>query len=445
MKSAVVRAATLAFGACLAALSATAQDGALEGSARERLHLAELHADQSWIDAPGHAVELYVRGITTGGAPVVGVAPGNLELYEDDRLVDADRVDVKEFNTAQRGVAWVLVLDTSPTMHDAIPAMKDAARTFLAKTDDWDEVAILTIGAEVALSASFKSDRAELNQAIDGLAASQTPNPTRRFDAIDAAIDLIREADSQRRGVVLVFSDGSSDDSTETLDTVAAHAAGEGQQGRILVYTVGYSTGFGNSGIDDMQRLAAKTTARHWQAREGARIDDELYGDIWAHVGGSYVVRFTTDLDGEPHEVRLVVGGKQAARSVLYPEVSSGVPGWALASIAAALALAAVITLIRLRRAGRLVYKSGPEHGRAVRLRRGVNRIGQAGDNEIVIPQDTVSRRHAEIEVTGSGAMLRDLDSTNGTFVNDVAVEGAHRLSNGDRVRIADIDLEYVR
>jgi pSer/pThr/pTyr-binding forkhead associated (FHA) protein len=79
-----------------------------------------------------------------------------------------------------------------------------------------------------------------------------------------------------------------------------------------------------------------------------------------------------------------------------------------------------------------------------VRLRRGVNRIGQAADNEIVIPQDTVSRRHAEIEVTGQGVMLRDL-ATNGTFVNEVPVEGAHRLASGDRVRIADIDLEFVR
>jgi hypothetical protein len=434
-----VRWAGLLLGAGLAALPAAAQD-----SARQRLHLAELRVDQTWIDAPNEAVELYARAVTTGGEPVVGVEPAHVKVLEDGRLVDSDRIEVTTFDVAKRGVAWVLVLDTSPTMQDAIPAMKEAARKFADRSDDWDELAIVSIGADVAVTAPFKADRVEVRRAIDGVQASLTPNPTRRLDAIDSAIDLIRAADSQRRGVVVVFSDGSSEDSTQTLETVAAHAAGDAEHGQILVYTVGYSTGFGDSGLGDMRSLAAKTTARHWQASDGSSVED-FYGDIWKHISKSYVVRFATDLDGEPHELTLGIADKQATRAVVYPEVSSGLAGPIVAAVAGLVVLAGLIALIRQRRAGRLVYKSGPEHGRTVRLKRGVNRIGQAGDNEIVIPQDTVSRRHAEIEVTGSGAMLRDLDSMNGTFVNEVPVEGAHRLSAGDRVRIADIDLEYVR
>lgn len=439
MRGVALRAGWLLLGAGLAALPAAAQD-----SARQRLHLAELHADQAWIDAPNEAVELYVRAVTTGGEPVVGIEPAHVKILEDGRLVDSDNIEVTTLDVAKRGVAWVLVLDTSPTMQDAIPAMKEAARKFVDRADDWDELAIISLGAEVAVTAPFNADRVEVLRAIDGVQASLTPNPTRRFDAIDHALDLIREADSQRRGVVVVFSDGSSDDSTQTLETVAAHAAGEAGQGQILVYTVGYSTGFGDSGLADMRSLAAKTTARHWQASEGSNVED-FYGDIWKHVSKSYVVRFTTDLDGEPHELSLTIADKDAVRSVVYPKVGGGIAGWVVACVAAVAGVAGLIALMRQRRAGRLVYKSGPEHGRAVRLKRGVNRIGQAGDNEVVIPQDTVSRRHAEIEVTGSGAMLRDLDSTNGTFVNEVPVEGAHRLSAGDRVRIADVDLEYVR
>jgi hypothetical protein len=435
-----VRTLPLALCAALAALPAVAQDGA-----RERFHLAELHADQSWIDAQHEAVEIYLRAITTGGAPVVGITPDSLEVSEDGRLVGAEDVEVKTFGTAQRGVAWVLVLDTSPTMYDEVAAMKQAARTFVERTDDWDEVAILSMAADVAVVAPFKADRAEVLQAIDALEASATPAPTRRLDAIYAAVDLIRAADSQRRGVVLAFSDGSSDDSAQSIETVAAHAAGVDGSGRVLIYTVGYDTGFGDAGIVDMRRLAAMTTGKHWQASPGARIEDEFYGEVWSHVGGSYVVRFRTDLDGEAHEVRLSIGGKDATRSLRYPDVGGAIPGWALAVLATVLVAIGLGFVLRTRRTGQLVYKSGPEHGRAVRLRRGVNRIGQAADNEIVIPQDTVSRRHAEIEVTGAAATLRDLDSTNGTFVNDVPVEGVCALSAGDRIRIADVDLEYVR
>src|SRR5687768_16140227 len=46
--------------------------------------------------------------------------------------------------------------------------------------------------------------------------------------------------------------------------------------------------------------------------------------------------------------------------------------------------------------------------------------IGRDGDNDIVLDADSVSRRHAKIERRGGDAFLVDLDSTNGTFVNDV-------------------------
>src|SRR5262249_38501490 len=46
------------------------------------------------------------------------------------------------------------------------------------------------------------------------------------------------------------------------------------------------------------------------------------------------------------------------------------------------------------------------------------------------------SRRHAVIEVDAAGASLRDLDSANGTYVNDRRVEGEMRLKRGDYIRL---------
>jgi pSer/pThr/pTyr-binding forkhead associated (FHA) protein len=90
------------------------------------------------------------------------------------------------------------------------------------------------------------------------------------------------------------------------------------------------------------------------------------------------------------------------------------------------------------------VLQSGPQRGRKLPLRRGLNRIGQDADSEIVLPFDTVSRRHAEIEVgRGGRVLIRDLDSTNGTWVNDKRVEEEGPLREGDRVRFADVELVY--
>jgi hypothetical protein len=62
--------------------------------------------------------------------------------------------------------------------------------------------------------------------------------------------------------------------------------------------------------------------------------------------------------------------------------------------------------------------------------------VGRDPGCEIALPGETsVSRTHARLEATPDGAVVTDLGSTNGTFVNGQRVEGSVRLSPGDRVQ----------
>ena len=61
-------------------------------------------------------------------------------------------------------------------------------------------------------------------------------------------------------------------------------------------------------------------------------------------------------------------------------------------------------------------------------------RAGRLESLEVVLDDSSVSRRHAEVRATDNGWQLRDLGSTNGTFLNGI------RLGNGERrVRERDI------
>jgi len=56
--------------------------------------------------------------------------------------------------------------------------------------------------------------------------------------------------------------------------------------------------------------------------------------------------------------------------------------------------------------------------------------VGRLAENDIVIDHMGVSGRHARIEPEGEAAVLTDLQSTNGTFVNGKRVERAELRPN---------------
>ncbi len=82
-----------------------------------------------------------------------------------------------------------------------------------------------------------------------------------------------------------------------------------------------------------------------------------------------------------------------------------------------------------------LVDASGHRH----ELRpQGPTTLGRAIDNDIVVADASVSRRHATIVPQDGGFALRDLASQNGTFVRGQRIDGARQLANGDDVRLGD-------
>src|ERR1044071_3268723 len=63
--------------------------------------------------------------------------------------------------------------------------------------------------------------------------------------------------------------------------------------------------------------------------------------------------------------------------------------------------------------------------------------IGRETAANLCIPDASVSRRHSKIEKNDTGFVITDLESLNGTFINDVPIK-SRLLEHGDRVRIGD-------
>ncbi|MBX3160580.1 MAG: sigma 54-dependent Fis family transcriptional regulator [Deltaproteobacteria bacterium] len=99
-----------------------------------------------------------------------------------------------------------------------------------------------------------------------------------------------------------------------------------------------------------------------------------------------------------------------------------------------------------VQRTFRLRVVSGPDAGKEHVLDEGTTMVGTHSDNDVVLTDVTVSRRHLEIRVRRDGIAVRDLDTTNGTKhggarVNSVVLVGAARLRLGKHT---EMDVEPV-
>jgi hypothetical protein len=93
---------------------------------------------------------------------------------------------------------------------------------------------------------------------------------------------------------------------------------------------------------------------------------------------------------------------------------------------------------------GWFVAMSGDQKGDDFRVRDGQNVIGSAPECEIVLNDTAVSAKHASIRYKDHKFFITDLDSTNGTFLNEGAEPIAREeLKDSDVIRIGDVSLKF--
>jgi len=91
---------------------------------------------------------------------------------------------------------------------------------------------------------------------------------------------------------------------------------------------------------------------------------------------------------------------------------------------------------------GWIVARSGDHKGEDFRLKPGKNVIGSASDADIVLTDKKISRKHCTIRYEGGEFQIADLDSSNGTFVNEDRVQ-KHELIDNDVIKLGDIEFKF--
>jgi predicted component of type VI protein secretion system len=92
-----------------------------------------------------------------------------------------------------------------------------------------------------------------------------------------------------------------------------------------------------------------------------------------------------------------------------------------------------------------LVVMRGRSKASAHRLTPGVTVVGRQEDCQLQVKSSQVSRRHCELSEKDGQLTVKDLGSSNGTFVNGEKVEGSRALEPGDTLTLGNVTFRIER
>ncbi len=370
-------------------------------------------------------------------------------------------------------VVLALVIDTSGSLgRQDLEAARELTVGVLAALPAGSQAAVFSFDDQSQLVLDRTSDAAAVKKAVDGLA--KAGSYTALYDALYDASRYLRDAPGRRRAILLV-TDGRDERSAVVLEDGLSVA----QQTRIPVYCVGVGR------VDErvLRRIAKLTEGQYHpgvlaSAEEIAReilespeTPSSSTPSASATVPTMLAAPSTEPLPAPPRTsipplvwaavgfVLLAVAGslallaarsrpaaspaRSATRSSIradpHPDDSSP------ATIVAPLDVSheELQKTMLLQEKPVLVVTSGARLGQVFPLSRGSTiSLGRARANDVVLDDVAVSSQHCRIRPEGDRFVLQDLESTNGTRVNDRRVK-KHVLAEGDVVQIGETRLEF--
>ena len=89
------------------------------------------------------------------------------------------------------------------------------------------------------------------------------------------------------------------------------------------------------------------------------------------------------------------------------------------------------------------VVTDGPIAGSKYILKEGVSTLGRHPESSIFFDDITVSRRHAEVSLSGNVARVKDVGSLNGTYLNQRQIDISEQIAPGDVLQVGKFKLVF--
>lgn len=445
--------------------------------------LGELHLIQARQALPSMDVWLE---LPSGSLP----KPEQFSITLGSQVVDIEAIDA--FRQTGEGVAYVFLVDISKSLsQQQFAQMQGALRHWLTGMGEKDRASLLSFGSEVQQRLGYTANQNQLTAVVDSLLP--TDRDTLLYQALLEAIRLgrLQDADLPARRAIIVLSDGIDDALTGvTLDDVQRQST----EYRVPIYGIGFS----KLPLDDHKRqglkilgLLARQSGGHFVQAEVGELE-QAYAQQHQHIMQAYRLHLHCQdcvADGQLRRLNLtwndagnifsdgmdirllpastlLSAGKDAWKvSLIVTATLIGIGLWILwwwlrrkrlAMLSSTDKPLAFIEVGNLLEQDAKVYNlthkglpvcltvvTGAEKGREYWFDvMDSVLVGRASNCELCIIGDSeISNQHLLLKVRDSRLWVRDLSSTNGTWINGVPTRNEFPLRNNDLILLGRTEL----
>ncbi len=193
------------------------------------------------------------------------------------------------------------------------------------------------------------------------------------------------------------------------------------------------------------QELAAQTGGSYWRALEAAQVESACQSILAS-------LKREEALPPKPHAS--TPANNTVAAPTSPPALSSKMTYLTLLGIIVLLGAASMIVLIQRKKSILPVHPSNStlpaarlvdlKNGKVFAITKQDISIGRKPDNDLIIPETTVSGHHAELHFRKGHYYLRDLNSANETKINERKISSEVLLKNGDILRFDMFGFTFV-
>ena len=250
------------------------------------------------IKVNAHLVEVYATISDQKGHYIDGLGRDSFQVFDDGKPQE-----IANFETTSEDISCAILLDTTGSMAEALPRVKNSIVKLIDELGPQDSVAIYTFDERLVVRQDFTTDKDAAKRAV---LRTRPAGQTALFDALSQVAQDVAKRPGKK--TLIVFTDG--DDNSSALNANAV--VGRAKKAGIPLYAVAEGEAVRSRNLKKLlEDLSERTGGSTYQVSKAADIE-KVFHMIAQDLQHLYMIAYQPPLtsgDGSWHKIDLSVRG----------------------------------------------------------------------------------------------------------------------------------------